>query len=124
MFEISTEINFAAAHHLREYCGACENIHGHNWLVKATVRANRLNSIGLAMDFKILKKHIKTVVDKLDHTDLNAIFTLEYANPSSENIAKYIYYELAELIKEENSQVSVFRIDVWETPGNCASYFE
>ena len=122
MFEISSEINFAAAHHLREYCGSCENLHGHNWLVRATVRAKELNSIGLAIDFKILKKHLKTVADKLDHVDLNTIFTKE--NPSSENIAKYIYVELSKFLKEENPQISVYRIDVWETPGNCASYFE
>ncbi|MCL1947369.1 MAG: 6-carboxytetrahydropterin synthase QueD [Chitinivibrionia bacterium] len=122
MFEISSEINFAAAHHLREYCGSCENLHGHNWLVRATVRAKELDKIGLALDFKILKKHLKIVVDKLDHVDLNTIFTEE--NPSSENIAKYIYFELSKLFSVDNPQVFVFRIDVWETPGNCASYFE
>jgi len=122
MFEISSEINFAAAHHLREYCGSCENLHGHNWLVKAVVRAEKLNSIGLAIDFKILKKHLKAVVDKLDHTDLNTLFVSD--NPSSENIAKYIFYELCKSLKKETLSVSVHRIDVWETPGSCASYFE
>ncbi|MDR0304637.1 MAG: 6-carboxytetrahydropterin synthase QueD [Chitinispirillales bacterium] len=124
MFEISSEINFSAAHHLREYCGSCENVHGHNWLVRATVRAEQLNSIGLAIDFKILKKHIKSVTDKLDHSDLNSIFTQGYGNPSSENIAKYIYHEFAKSVKQEYPQIYVHRIDVWETPGNCASYFE
>jgi len=124
MFEVSSEVSFSAAHHLREYCGSCENVHGHNWLVRAAVRTEQLNSIGLAIDFKILKKHIKLVVDKLDHSDLNTVFTQEYANPSSENIAKHIYYELAKSLKQEYPQVCVYRIDVWETPGNCASYFE
>jgi 6-pyruvoyltetrahydropterin/6-carboxytetrahydropterin synthase len=124
MFEISSEINFSAAHHLREYCGSCENVHGHNWLVRATVRAGQLNPIGLAVDFKVLKKHMKSVVKNLDHGDLNVIFTKEYGNPSSENIAKYIYYELSESLNLEYPQVSVCRVDVWETPGNCASYFE
>jgi len=122
MFEVSTEINFAAAHHLREYCGSCENLHGHNWQVKAVVRAEKLNKIGLAIDFKILKKHLKAVVEKLDHTDLNTIFVVE--NPSSENIAKYIYEELTKSLKNESENVLVYRIDVWETTGNCASYFE
>ena len=120
MFEVSTEVNFAAAHHLREYCGACENVHGHNWLVRASVRSENLNPIGLAIDFKDLKIHLKEVLEKLDHNDLNTVFTEELGNPSSENIAKYIYTELSKLIK--NAQV--YRVDVWETPGNCASYFE
>jgi 6-pyruvoyltetrahydropterin/6-carboxytetrahydropterin synthase len=122
MFEVTTEINFAAAHHLREYCGSCENVHGHNWLVRAAVRSETLDKIGLAIDFKILKKYLKMISDKLDHNDLNTIFTQD--NPSSENIAKYIYYELSKLIKQDYPQVRVHRIDVWETPGNCASYFE
>jgi len=122
MFEVSTEINFAAAHHLREYCGACENVHGHNWLVRATVRALELDKIGLAIDFKILKKHIKLIVDKLDHTDLNLIFDEKLGNPSSENIAKYIFNELEKSLKPEFPQILVYRIDVCETTGNCASY--
>ena len=124
MFEVSTEVNFAAAHHLREYCGACENVHGHNWLVRASVRTTQLDKIGLAIDFKILKKHIKLVVEKLDHSDLNLIFDEKLGNPSSENIARYIFSELANSLKPEFPQISVARIDVWETPGNCASYFE
>jgi len=124
MFEVSTEINFASAHHLRGYCGACENVHGHNWLVRAAVRTNQLDKIGLAIDFKILKKNLKSIADKLDHTDLNLIFDEKLGNPSSENIAKYIFNELARLLKPDYPQISVARIDVWETPGNCASYFE
>lgn len=120
MFEVSSEINFASAHHLREYCGSCENLHGHNWLVKAVVRTEKLNKIGLAIDFKTLKKHLKAIIDKLDHTDLNTIFT--EINPSSENIAKYIFEELKNSLKNECADVWVHRIDVWETPGNCASY--
>lgn len=124
MFTVSTEIHFAAAHKLRHYCGACENLHGHNWKVRATAEATELDAISLAIDFKILKKHLKTILNELDHSYLNEIFTEEKGNPTSENIARYIFHKIAPLIQQENSTARISRIDVWETPGNCASYYE
>lgn len=122
MYEISTEINFSAAHHLKNYNGPCEKIHGHNWRVVAYVRLKKLNEIGIGIDFKTLKSLLAEVIKKLDHSDLNIIFDKNGQNPSSENIAKYIYNELERRLTVPNSFVS--RVDVYETPGNCASYFD
>ena len=125
MFEVFHETHFAGAHRLRNYDGACENLHGHNWKVRATIRSKVLNDVGIAVDFKILKKCVNIILDRLDHTYLNeTIFTEEYGNPSSENIAKYIYGELKPLLLLEEKNAEVYRVDIWETPGNCASYFE
>lgn len=122
MFEVSSEASFSAAHRLNNYNGPCENTHGHNWLVRATVRCEKINEIGIGIDFKKLKSELKTILAILDHCDLNTVFDELNINPSSENIARYIYEKLSESITEPHS--SVCRIDVYETPGNCASYFE
>lgn len=122
MFEICSEANFSAAHHLKDYNGPCENVHGHNWLVRAYIRCNTLNALGLAIDFKKVKKMLREVLEKLDHADLNAVFELQGVNPSSEQIARYVYKALENSLEEPNC--SVYRVDVYETPGNCASYFE
>ena len=122
MFEICSEANFSAAHHLKDYNGPCENVHGHNWLVRAYIRCNTLNALGLAIDFKKVKKMLREVLEKLDHADLNAVFELQGVNPSSEHIARYVYKALENRLEEPNC--SVYRVDVYETPGNCASYFE
>ena len=58
MYEISVEAEFDAAHALRGYQGKCENLHGHRFKVAVTIRASRLNEIGLAYDFTVLKKTI------------------------------------------------------------------
>ena len=58
MYKISATAIFAAAHSLRGYEGACENLHGHNWVVKATLGTNELDDIGIAYDFKYLKKNL------------------------------------------------------------------
>jgi 6-pyruvoyltetrahydropterin/6-carboxytetrahydropterin synthase len=123
MYEISTSSNFSSAHHLLNYNGQCENLHGHNWDVKATVRCSLLDKAGLGIDFKILKKALREITGSLDHTDLNERLKGKVDNPSSELIAKYIFEELkGKLAAHANCQV--FRIEIYETPNNCAAYFE
>lgn len=122
MYEITTELGFSAAHRLKDYNGPCENIHGHNWLVRATVRSTGLNAIGIGIDFRDLKEALKNVLEKLDHADLNALFEGPVMNPSSENIARYIYEELGNLVG--NQTCRVYRVEVYETPGNSATYMD
>ena len=55
MFEVTVEQTFAAGHALRHYKGKCENVHGHNYRVQVTVEGERLNSIGLLVDFVELR---------------------------------------------------------------------
>jgi len=122
MYEITTEAHFSAAHRLRNYNGPCENLHGHNWVVRASVRCEELDKIGLGIDFKILKNRLNAVLDEFDHRDINEAFDPIGLSPSSENIAKYIYDKLNVLLADDG--VKAFRVEVQETPGNCAAYFE
>lgn len=122
MFEITTETQFSAAHRLKNYQGPCENLHGHNWLVKATVRCSQLDKCGIGIDFKILKGHLKAIVNQFDHKDLNEVLDPLNLNPSSENIARFIFQELKAALANWNG--SVVRVEVYETPGNAAAYYE
>ena len=94
MYEITVESHFSAAHRLLNYCGPCENLHGHNWLVRVTVRTDTLDKAGIGIDFKILKTHLKTLLEEFDHKDLNAVLAIAQINPSSENMARYIFERL------------------------------
>ncbi len=122
MYEITSETSFSAAHRLRNYKGPCENLHGHNWLVRATVRCSKLDECGIGIDFKVLKKTLNAIVDEFDHKDLNTILDKMNLNPSSENIAHYIFDKLKSVLCDWDG--SVVRVEVYETPGNCAAYFE
>lgn len=121
MFEISVESSFSAAHRLTNYRGPCENLHGHNWLVRATVRCETLDDSGLGIDFKVLKDLLKSVLGEFDHRDLNEVLAPLSINPSSENIARYIYEKLEKAL--EGGTVTIARIEVQETPGSQAAYF-
>ena len=118
MFEVKVETSFSSAHHLLNYKGKCENMHGHNWKVEVTAKGNTLDKSNILIDFKLLKKVTNEIIDYLDHKDLNELEEFKNESPSSEFIAKFIYYKIKEQIKE------VSRVDVWETPTSKASYYE
>ncbi len=120
MYEIRVSSSFAAAHQLRNYGGKCERLHGHNWKVEVTVSALELNQVGLAIDFKEVKNTLGEVLSKFDHQNLNELDMFEKENPSSENVARWIYTELSALLSSHG--VTVGKISVWESDSCCASY--
>ncbi|MCD6526794.1 MAG: 6-carboxytetrahydropterin synthase QueD [Desulfuromonas sp.] len=120
MYRLKIYTHFAAAHNLIHYDGDCENLHGHNWKVEVTVCAKELDKSGLGIDFKILKGRTKELLGTLDHKYLNELEPFITASPSSENIARYLYYELEKLLNSDN--VSVESVNVWESENACASY--
>lgn len=122
MYELTVETVFASAHQLRGYKGKCENIHGHNWRVQVSVTAERLNDIDLAIDFHDLKAMTNEVVSQLDHKFLNDIFPFTEKNPSSENIARWIFDSLAKKLTGYGIKVSA--VTVWESDTASATYYE
>ena len=121
MFDIFIKTHFAGAHHLRDYPGDCELPHGHNWKVEVTVRAEELDDIGMGIDFKILKKHVKEVVDRLDHRDLNKMEEFSVLNPSSEHIAMFIFDNLKESL--DHQRYSLNSVTVMETDTSGLTYY-
>jgi len=122
MYEVTAEGHFSAAHNLRGYQGQCENLHGHNWRVRVTVAAEALDELGLVVDFKLLKRQMNEVLDKLDHGYLNEVPPFDETNPSCENLAHYIHQQMSSRIN--NDRVAVARVQVWESEGSNATYFE
>ncbi len=122
MYELRITTKFSAAHQLRNYQGKCENLHGHNWRVEIYIQADQLNEIGLAMDFKELKDATNGYLEQIEHSFVNEIFPFTELNPSSENIAKWLYDGLSKKLNDDNVQVSM--VTVWESDTASASYFE
>lgn len=120
MFRLTIHTYFAAAHNLINYQGDCENLHGHNWKVEVTVAARKLDKAGLGIDFKILKSETRTMLEQLDHKYLNELEPFRETSPSSENIARYLFDAMSTRLNNEN--VTVERINVWESEYACASY--
>ena len=121
MFHIFIKSHFSAGHHLRDYPGNCERPHGHNWKVEVTVKADSLDSLGMGVDFRTVKESVKKVLDTLDHHDLNEHPDFQEINPSSENIAVYIFNNLQQYLTAD--RYSVFSVTVRETDNSGVTYF-
>jgi 6-pyruvoyltetrahydropterin/6-carboxytetrahydropterin synthase len=120
LFFITVEKDFDAAHFLRNYRGKCENLHGHRYVVRATVKAAKLDDNGLAYDFTALKQALGAIIARFDHTNLNDIAPFDKINPSAENIATTIYKKLKPKLKGE--PVIIDKIEVWESPTSKVTY--
>jgi len=120
MYYVSIQTHFSAAHSLRNYKGECENLHGHNWKVEVTVSTETLDETGMAIDFTLLKQKTNSIVKQLDHHHLNEIPHFIKINPSSENIAAYLFNLLKEQLK--NTTVTLTKVSVWESETSKASY--
>ncbi len=112
------EETFDAAHALRGYEGPCENLHGHTWKVQIQLQGKQLNQIGLLEDFKSLKHELRDLLETFDHKLLNDVKPFDAENPSSENLARYIYKEM----KKRKKALS--KVIVWESATSCAAYWE
>ena len=120
MYHISVEDHFDAAHFLRGYRGKCEALHGHTFRAAVTIKAAKLDNIGLAYDFTVLKQHLADILSRFDHTCLNDVPPFDKINPSSENIAATIYKELQP--KLAAAPVSLSCVEVWESPQSGVAY--
>ncbi|OGP72501.1 MAG: 6-carboxytetrahydropterin synthase QueD [Deltaproteobacteria bacterium RBG_16_50_11] len=120
-YEITVLSHFSSAHRLRYLHGKCEELHGHNWKIEATVASSRLKKEGIVIDFKILKDNLEKVLKSLDHVFLNDLPYFSDREPSSENISKYIFDRLKEELKKLPGTLK--KVTAWESETSYATYF-
>jgi 6-pyruvoyltetrahydropterin/6-carboxytetrahydropterin synthase len=116
-YKLSVTKSFSSAHCLREYKGRCENLHGHNWKIKAVFCGTNLDKAGMLIDFTDIKKHLDKIILYLDHKFLNEIEPFNKINPTAENLASFILEQLKS-IETENAKVC--EVEVWESQYSCA----
>ena len=106
MHQVSREIHFCYGHRLLNYDGKCRHLHGHNGKAVIILAAERLDPLGMVVDFTRLKQVVGGWIDQhLDHKMLlhrddpalaylrqqgEPVYVLD-ANPTAENIARLIY---------------------------------
>ena len=121
-YQLKVVTDFAAAHTLRGYPGACSRMHGHNWKVELEAVATQLDDIGMGVDFKVMKQAAREVGGRLDHQYLNDLEPFKNINPTAENIAAYMYKEIAARINSDSIKVTA--LTLWETERACVRYSE
>jgi len=114
--------DFASAHTLRDYPGACARMHGHNWKVEVEVTASELDAIGMGVDLRVIKQAARDIAERLDHRYLNDLEPFVQINPTAENIAAYFHQELSAQLN--NDSIRVNAVTLWETERACVRYAE
>jgi len=123
IWRLTVTEGFCASHCLRGYEGPCENLHGHNFGVEAVVEGERLDpKIEYLIDFKKLRGMVRDILGELDHRHLNDVPAFVVENPSSENLARYIYKKLEQALTGQ--PVRLVSVSVLEKPASRATYLE
>jgi 6-pyruvoyltetrahydropterin/6-carboxytetrahydropterin synthase len=96
---------FEAAHRLPNLPPEhkCSRLHGHSFHLELHLSGELDDTLGWVMDYADIKQLFKPIYDKLDHHYLNDIKGLE--NPTSENIAKWVWQQTRPLIPQLTSVV-------------------
>jgi 6-pyruvoyltetrahydropterin/6-carboxytetrahydropterin synthase len=131
MFKVTREISFCYGHRLINYDGKCRHLHGHNGRAVITLAAERLDALGMVMDFTHIKDVVSAWIDEtLDHKMLlhkddpllpllevqgEPVYVMN-VNPTAENIARLIHDFAA------GEGFPVVEVQLWETDHCFASY--
>jgi 6-pyruvoyltetrahydropterin/6-carboxytetrahydropterin synthase len=119
LYTVSAQTHFWASHQLTLSDGSKEAMHYHNWTVTADVSSSELDSMGLVMDFRQLKKMVDNIVADFDNIQLDKLGFFRQNNSSAEAVAKYVYEKLEPKLPRD---LNLNHITVVEQPG-CGAKF-
>ena len=142
LIRITKEFHFEMAHALKNYDGACKNIHGHSYRLLVTLRGRPIQEAdnpkdGMVMDFQDLKTAVKKpIVEKLDHSlvlngstdkdlvkDLGELYEKVYVfdfQPTCENLAIHIASEIKSQLPPG---IQLFSLKLYETASSFAEWY-
>jgi 6-pyruvoyltetrahydropterin/6-carboxytetrahydropterin synthase len=120
VFEVAYETTFCATHRLTEEGRPLEPLHGHDWRVEAVAAGDRLDRIGVVVDFEHLKKAVAEVASRFHYKDFNEHPAFAGQSPSAEAVARYFFEEVKKGLGPEGRHLR--RVRVWEAPGCSATY--
>ncbi len=131
MYRVTREIRFCYGHRLLNYAGKCRHLHGHNGRAVITLESDRVDELGMVVDFTRIKEVVSTWIDEtLDHKMLlhrddpvlgflrgqgEPVHVLD-VNPTAENIARLIFEFAA------GQGFPVVEVQLWETDHCYATY--
>ncbi len=105
--ELTVEFGFSAAHHLDEAGSRCRARHGHDYRLLVTVDGPVRGADGMVIDFHELDQVVqRSVVDRLEGTELNDLLE----TPTAERLVEWIAERLAASLPQLST------LTLYETP--------
>jgi 6-pyruvoyltetrahydropterin/6-carboxytetrahydropterin synthase len=120
-FTVRCHATFEAAHHLVDYVGGPEAVHGHSWKIEVALGTSALGAYDLAVDFVPTEALVKSLAERLHNRDLNTVPPFDRKNASAENVALWV----AEEIRKAGVLVEGVRLEevtVWEGSRNSVTF--
>ena len=133
---LTTRFTFDAAHRILGHPGKCAYLHGHTYHLEVTVTAERLDPLGMVIDFDDFRALVrKAVLDRWDHATLlsgedplvPAISTVQAEapdkvvsfrnNPTAEVLTREAWQTIGQALP---SGLRLLRLRIEETPA-CSS---
>jgi 6-pyruvoyltetrahydropterin/6-carboxytetrahydropterin synthase len=112
---------FEAAHHLVDYVGGPEPVHGHSWKIEVALGVDRLAAYDLSVDFVPTEALVKELASRLHNRDLNTLAPFDRKNPSAENVALWVAGEIeASGLLKDGTRLE--EVTVWEGLRNSVTY--
>jgi 6-pyruvoyltetrahydropterin/6-carboxytetrahydropterin synthase len=121
LFTVRCRATFEAAHHLVDYAGGPEPVHGHSWRVEVALATEKLGAYDLSVDFVPTEALVKSLAGRLHNRDLNTVPPFDRKNASAENIALWVADEIAKAgLLRDGARLE--EVTVWEGPKNSVTY--
>lgn len=127
MFRMTVEGQFSAAHAIRNYPGPCCQLHGHNYRVVVSLAGKVLDQLGLLVDYADVKRALAEVLAPFDHVNLNELVEFSDMNPSSEELARLLYYRLKQALlttDDLQKRIQITEVAVFESERQGVGYGE
>jgi len=85
------------------------------------VDTDRIDGIGISIDFKKLREITESALEPLDHQHINSVPPFDQINPTAENLSQYLYREIRRRLPPDVRMVQVI---VWESDHYAVGYTE
>jgi 6-pyruvoyltetrahydropterin/6-carboxytetrahydropterin synthase len=149
-FRLAKTFEVEYGHRLSKHPEKCRFPHGHSLRVDVVVRGRELDEHDMVCDFKAIKYLVSDIIDRLDHgmalnsadPELDAlqaigdrVILFDRVDPTSEVVARWIYLELAQRLRDADvvasptgvkysvpSGLKLERVRVWETRTSWGEY--
>jgi 6-pyruvoyltetrahydropterin/6-carboxytetrahydropterin synthase len=131
MFSVTQELHFCYGHRLLGHPGKCGRLHGHNGVLRITLRSETLDKQGMVADFDQIALEMRQFLDsRFDHRLLlhkddpaaaalrgaAEVFVALEVSPTAENLARLAF----EHARAQGFPVAA--VELVEQPGSIARY--
>ena len=122
MHTIFKDFSFSAAHAIRGHTRGCQNLHGHNYRVRVHLQAERLDALGMVLDFADLKAMMQEILGPFDHRVINEIPPFDERNTTAELLCQYVFEEVERAARRRRTGCGWRGWRSGRTDTSCAIY--